>query len=82
MRGDLEQMVGRIRDAGLDMDRATVDALDADLAATKARLDNLADLLAHDPLVAIARNLPQTAANVKGADADRLGGRRAAGCRR
>ena len=69
MRGDLEQMVGRIKDAGLEMDRATVDALDADLAATQQRFDNLADLLANDPLVAIARNLPQTESNVKGADA-------------
>lgn len=69
MRGDLEQMVTRLRDAGLDMDRSTVDALEADLAATQARYDTLASLLADDPLVAVARALPPTEANVKGADA-------------
>ena len=69
MRADLEQLVGRIRDSGLDMDRATVDSLDADLVTAKARYGRLADLLENDPLVAVARGLPQTAANVKGADA-------------
>ncbi len=69
LRGDLERMVGQARDAGLGIDRPTVDALDADLAATRVRFDDLADLLAHDPLVALARALPPTAANVRGADA-------------
>ncbi len=69
LRGDLEQMVAKVRDAGLGIDRATVDSLDADLAATRKRFDGLADLLANDPLVALARALPATAANVQGADA-------------
>ncbi len=69
LRGDLEQMVGRIREAGLALDRTTVDQLDADLVAARARFDNLSDLLANDPLVAIARAVPATAANVEGADA-------------
>ncbi len=69
LRGDLERMVGQAREAGLDIDRTTVDALDADLAATRARFDDLADLLANDPLVALARALPQTQADVRGADA-------------
>lgn len=69
LRGDLERMVGRVREAGLDIDRATVDALAADLAATHARFDALADLVANDPLVAVARALPPTAADVRGVDA-------------
>ena len=51
------------------MDRATVDQMDADLVAARARLDNLDDLLENDPLVAIARAVPATSANVQGADA-------------
>ena len=69
MRGDLEQMVSRIRDAGLDMDRSTVVGLEADLAAARARYDTLAALLANDPLVALARAVPATAPDVNGADA-------------
>jgi len=36
----------------------TMDALDSDLASASGRLDRLRDLLAHDPLVALARALP------------------------
>jgi len=68
LRGDLERMVGRARDAGLDIDRATVDELDADMVATRARFDDLEDLVAGDPLVAIARAFPATAADVRGVD--------------
>ncbi len=68
LRTDLEAMVGRVQAAGLGIDRATVDALDADLVAARARYRRLADLLASDPLVGLARALPPTAANVKGAD--------------
>ncbi|MFH1474268.1 MAG: DUF4012 domain-containing protein, partial [Chloroflexota bacterium] len=68
LRTDLETMVDRVQEAGLGIDRATVDALDADLAAARARYRHLADLLASDPLVGSARVLPLTAANVAGAD--------------
>ncbi|MEW6224429.1 MAG: DUF4012 domain-containing protein [Chloroflexota bacterium] len=68
LRDDLEAMVDRVQEAGFDIDRATVDALDADLRAARTRFDHLEDLVAHDPLVALARVLPPTAANVEGAD--------------
>jgi Protein of unknown function (DUF4012) len=68
LRTDLETMVGRVQDAGLGIDRATVDALDADLASARGRLDGLQGLLAGDPLIRIARAFPLTAANVRGAD--------------
>ncbi|HEY5437175.1 MAG TPA: DUF4012 domain-containing protein, partial [Candidatus Limnocylindrales bacterium] len=68
LRADLETMAGRVQDAGLGIDRATMDALDGDLVSATGRLDHLRDLLANDPLVALARALPPTAADVRGAD--------------
>ncbi len=68
LRTDLETMVGRVQEAGLGIDRATIDSLDADAAAARARLDRLHGLLAGDPLIALARALPLTASNVRGAD--------------
>jgi Protein of unknown function (DUF4012) len=68
LRADLETMVGRVQEAGLGIDRATIDSLDADAAAARARLDRLHGLLAGDPLIGLARALPLTAANVRGAD--------------
>jgi len=68
LRTDLETMVGRVEEAGLGIDRATLDALDADLASADGRLGHLRDLLAGDPFVGAARAFPLTAANVRGAD--------------
>ena len=68
LRTDLETMVDRVREAGLGVDRATMDALDADQASARGRLDRLRDLLAGDPLNRIARAFPPTAANIRGAD--------------
>jgi hypothetical protein len=68
LRTDLETMVGRVQEAGLGIDRATIDSLDADAAAARARLDRLHGLLAGDPLIGLARVVPLTAANVRGAD--------------
>ena len=68
LRTDLETMVDRVREAGLGVDRATMDALDADLASARGRLDRLESLLADDPLVGLARAFPLTSANVRGAD--------------
>ena len=68
LRTDLETMVGRVQEAGLGIDRKTIDQLDADLEAARGRFANLERLLATDPLVALARWLPPTAANVRGAD--------------
>ena len=68
LRTDLETMVGRVEGTGLGIDRATVDALDADLASARGRFDRLQALLADDPLIRVARAFPLTAANVRGAD--------------
>lgn len=68
LRGDLDAMVDRVREAGLGIDRATMDAVDADLAAARGRFDRLESLLASDPLIAVARAIPLTSANVRGAD--------------
>jgi hypothetical protein len=68
LRADLETMVGRVQEAGLGIDRATIDSLDADAASARARLDGLHGLLASDPLIGLARALPLTAANIRGAD--------------
>ena len=68
LRADLETIAGRVQDAGLGIDRATMDALDGDLASATGRMDRVRDLLANDPLVALARALPPTAADVRGAD--------------
>jgi hypothetical protein len=68
LRADLETMVGRVQEAGLGIDRATIDSLDADAASARARFDRLHGLLASDPLLGLARALPLTAANVRGAD--------------
>jgi len=68
LRTDLETMVTRVEGTGLGIDRATVDALDADMASARGRLDNLQALLAGDPLIRVARAFPFTAANVRGAD--------------
>ena len=69
LRAELETMSTRVQAAGLGIDGATIDALDADLASATGRLDHLRDLLANDPFVALARALPPTAADVQGADA-------------
>ena len=68
LRTDLETMADRVREAGLKVDRATMDALDADEASARGRLDGLESLLAGDPLVRLARAIPLTSANVRGAD--------------
>ena len=68
LRTDLETMVDRVREVGMGVDRATMDALDADEASARGRLDGLESLLAGDPLVRLARAFPLTSANVRGAD--------------
>ena len=69
LRTDLVAMTSRAQAAGLEIDRPTIDGLGRDLAAARGRLNRLADLLASDPLVGLARALPPTAADVRGADA-------------
>ena len=54
------------RGTGLGIDRATVDALEADLASARGRLDT--SRASRGDLVRLARAFPLTAANVRGAD--------------
>ena len=44
--------------SGLAIDRPTIDGLKNDVAAGRRRLDELADLVANDPLIGFARALP------------------------
>ena len=69
LQADLVAMASRVQAAGLEIDRPALDDLDRDLAASRRRLDRLADLLATDPLVGLARALPPTAAVIRGTDA-------------
>jgi len=68
LRTDLETMVERVQEAGLGIDRATIDQLDADLGSARGSLGRLRDLLSSDPLVGLARALPPSASNIRGAD--------------
>ena len=69
LRSDLEALARRAQGAALSLDRPTLDELKRDLAAGRARLDGLSDLLADDPLLGLARSLPPTEQDVRGADA-------------
>ena len=68
LRTDLESMVGSVQAVGLGIDRPTIDQLDVDLASARGRYQHLRDLLASDPLIGLARMLPPTASNIRGAD--------------
>ena len=68
LRSDLESMVERAQEAGLDIDNATIDELDARLVSARSRLDRLQRLVAGDPLIAVARAMPPASANVHAAD--------------
>jgi hypothetical protein len=72
---DLERLVGRALDAGLGLDRPGLTAIKADLAAARDRFDRLDDLVATDPVVALARALPPSRDAVVGADAIANAGR-------
>ena len=74
LRGDLEQLVNWAKAAGLGLDRPTLGLLQRDEAAARDKFTNLSDLLAHDPLVGLARILPPTHNAVAGADAVALAG--------
>lgn len=68
LRADLESMVDRVRETGMEIEGGTIDALDADLRSAQERLGRLQSLLAGDPLVALGRVLPPTAPSIVGAD--------------
>ena len=68
LRADLESMVERAQEAGLEIDEETIDELDARLVTARSRLDDLRGLVAGDPFIAVARALPPSSANVRAAD--------------
>ncbi len=69
LRGDLDRLIARARDSGLDLDRPALDAMRADMATAQARFGRMAALLESDPLAAVGRMLPLTQAPLAGADA-------------
>jgi len=68
LRSEIAAVGSRLQAIGPDMNRTTLGELRQDVANARARLDRLTDLIANDPVVAVARALPPTAANVLGAD--------------
>jgi hypothetical protein len=68
LRADLERMVEQALTAGLEIDRATLDGLDAQHSSARERLGRLEGLFGSDPLIAVARALPVLSPNVQGAD--------------
>ncbi len=68
LRADLDAMVDQARDAGLAIDRPTLDDLGHRLGGGRERLARLDGLLADDPLVGLARWFPPTSSDVRGAD--------------
>jgi len=61
-------MVDRVRASGLDLDGATMASLDQDLDAAMVRFERIEGLMAGDPLVAVARALPNAGTSVPAAD--------------
>ncbi len=60
LRADIELVATRAMTSGLAIDRPTIEGLKNDVAAGRRRLDELADLVANDPLIGVARALPPT----------------------
>ena len=69
LRADVLAVANQAQAAGLDIDRPQLDDLEQDVAAARNRLEHLADLLDRDPLIGLARMIPPTGADVRGADA-------------
>ncbi len=69
LRADVASLASRAVQAGIDVDRQTLDQLTHDLSASRSRLDRLRSLLVSDPLVGLARAIPPTQGDVLGMDA-------------
>ena len=65
---DSDAVVAQLKTAGLGIGQSDVDALNARLDDARRNLATLDEVLAHDPLVALARALPPTRDAVAGAD--------------
>ena len=74
LRADLERIVDRAQEAGLDIDRTGLTSIREDFTSARARFDGLEELLAGDPLVGVARALPPTHEVVAGADSLTIAG--------
>ncbi|MDQ3691560.1 MAG: DUF4012 domain-containing protein [Chloroflexota bacterium] len=69
LRGEVESIGSRVQQAGIGINRPQLDSIQQDVVVARERLDRLAGLLAHDPLVGLGRMAPPTSADVRGADA-------------
>lgn len=68
LRSDIESIVEHVQEAGLEIDRATIDELDERLVTARSRHARLVELTAGDPLIAVARVVPPFSASVREAD--------------
>ena len=68
VRADADAMAAQLKASGLGIGRPDLGALNARLDDARRNLATVDDLLAHDPLVALARVLPPTRDAVAGAD--------------
>lgn len=68
LRTDVEAMGSRIQAAGIGVDRQQLEGLEGDLEGARERLEELGGFLSGDLLVALARSLPPTSADIRGAD--------------
>jgi uncharacterized protein DUF4012 len=75
LQADVVALASRVQSAGLDLDRAMLDGLEDDVSQARGRMERLGVLLENDPLIGLARVLPPTAADVRGADAILTAGR-------
>ena len=68
VRTDLQAVVDRVHASGMDVDRGALDAIQAALDDADGRVRHLDDVLAHDPVVALARWFGPTSVNVRAGD--------------
>jgi hypothetical protein len=75
LEADVVALASRVQSAGLDVDRSLLDDLEHDVSTARDRMKRLGALLESDPLIGIARVLPPTAADIRGADSILAAGR-------
>jgi hypothetical protein len=68
MRLELRSIASRVRDGGPELDAASLAGIRADADRVKARHARIAEALAGDPLVGLARQLPGLESQVRAAD--------------
>jgi hypothetical protein len=75
LQADVSAVATRVQSAGVGLDGALLDEVEVDVSRARARVDELGELLESDPLIAFARALPLTSADVRGADTILAAGR-------